>query len=84
MSCPDCFQGHKHQGDPKGTISIIHGLPAYVAEPPSGPTGAKGIIVIIPDGFGWEFVNNRLLADHYAVKGGYRVYLPEFMGGTFR
>jgi hypothetical protein len=31
--------------------------------------------------FGWVFVNNKLLADHYADKGDYRVYLPDFMAG---
>lgn len=58
----------------------MHGLDTYVAEPPSNAQ-PKGIIVIIPDGFGWQFVNNRILADHYAQKGQYKVYLPEFMDG---
>jgi hypothetical protein len=29
-------------------------------------------------------VNNRILADHYADKGKYLVYLPEFMNGPCR
>lgn len=28
------------------------------------------------------FVNNKLLADHYASKGQYLVYLPDFMDGS--
>lgn len=41
----------------------------------------RGIIIIVPDAFGWEFVNNRILADNYAEKGKYLVYLPDFMNG---
>lgn len=36
---------------------------------------------MIPDAFGWDFVNNRILCDHYAKRGGFLVYLPEFMNG---
>ena len=83
MSCPDCFSGHVHEGTPKGRVTKLHGLDTYIAEPTAdGPAG--GIIVIIPDAFGWEFVNNRILADHYAEKGNYIVYLPDFMHGKFR
>lgn len=41
----------------------------------------KGIVVIIPDAFGWEFVNNRLMVDEYARKGDFTVFLPDFMNG---
>ncbi|GIK03485.1 hypothetical protein Aspvir_007557 [Aspergillus viridinutans] len=84
MSCPDCFSGHVHSGEPQGEVTKLHGLDVYVASPAPEPTGnsaIRGIIIIIPDAFGWEFVNNRILADHYAQKGGYRVYLPDFMNG---
>lgn len=83
MSCPDCFKGSVHEGTPVGKLEEIHGLNTYVSLPKSG-IPPKGIIVIIPDAFGIEFVNNRLLADHYAEKGDYKVYLPDFMAGTFR
>lgn len=78
MSCPDCFAGHVHPGEPTGTTQTLHSLPTYTASP-SGPS--KGMIVIIPDAFGIDFVNNKLLADHYAVKGQYTVHLPDFMAG---
>ncbi|KAF2401121.1 dienelactone hydrolase family protein [Trichodelitschia bisporula] len=81
MSCPECFSGHVHEGDPRGTIIKLHGLDTYATEPTSGAP-IKGIIVVIPDALGWEFVNNRILADHYADKGGYKVYLPNFMNGN--
>lgn len=65
-------------------MTKLHGLDVYVASPAPDPTGnsaIRGIIIIIPDAFGWEFVNNRILADHYAQKGRYKVYLPDFMNG---
>lgn len=84
MSCPDCFSGHVHEDTtPRGTVTTLHGLKAYVTEPTSTESPIKGLIIIIPDAFGWEFVNNRILADRYADKGGYKVYLPEFMNGMF-
>ncbi|KAL4885515.1 dienelactone hydrolase [Aspergillus karnatakaensis] len=82
MSCPDCFTGHVHDGTPKGNVTTLHGLDVYVSEPSIPAEQVRGIVVIIPDAFGWEFVNNRLLADNYAAKGGFRVYLPDFMKGT--
>jgi hypothetical protein len=39
--------------------------------------------VIITDAYGWDFVNNRILSDHYAKKGGFLVYCPDFMDGSF-
>ncbi|KAN0090033.1 alpha/beta-hydrolase [Hyaloscypha variabilis] len=80
MSCPDCFKGTVHEGQPQGRVIKLHGLDTYVSEPTNG-RAVKGIIVVIPDAFGWVFVNNKLLADHYADKGDYRVYLPDFMAG---
>jgi dienelactone hydrolase len=80
MSCPDCFSGHVHSGEPQGEVTKLHGLDVYVASPAPDAT-IRGIIIIIPDAFGWEFVNNRILADHYAQKGRYKVYLPDFMNG---
>ncbi|KAL4950433.1 hypothetical protein BDW69DRAFT_187370 [Aspergillus filifer] len=82
MSCPDCFAGHIHSGTPKGHVTTLHGLETYVSDPDIPKDEVKGIVVIIPDAFGWEFVNNRLLADHYADMGKFRVYLPDFMYGT--
>ncbi|KAK4867014.1 hypothetical protein LT330_007755 [Penicillium expansum] len=80
MSCPECFNGHVHQGTPRGEITTLHGLKAYTTKP-SNDVPHRGIIVIVPDAFGWEFVNNRILADNYANKGKYLVYLPDFMNG---
>lgn len=79
MACPDCFKGALHEGTPTGRVETLHGFPTYISEPPSG--SPKGIIVIIPDALGWEFNNNRILADCYAKRVNARVYLPDFMAG---
>jgi dienelactone hydrolase len=63
---------------PTGTVSTIHGLETYVATPPNAP---KGLIVMIPDIFGWETNNSRLLADSLSQDGDFLVYLPDFMNG---
>ncbi|KAF5708561.1 Dienelactone hydrolase [Fusarium mundagurra] len=78
MSCSECFKGHSHDGQPTGEIQEMFGRPTYVTSPLDDKP-VKGIIVIVPDAFGWEFVNNRLLADQYALNGDFLVYLPDFM-----
>ncbi|EMR65257.1 putative dienelactone hydrolase family protein [Eutypa lata UCREL1] len=80
MSCPDCFRGAVHDGKPTGTLTRLHGFDVYVAEPASGQS-PKGIIVLISDAFGWDFVNIRLMADNFARKKDYRIYVPDFMNG---
>ncbi|KAF5632036.1 Dienelactone hydrolase [Fusarium sp. NRRL 52700] len=80
MSCSECFKGHIHDGKPTGQVQVMFGRPTYVASPPDDKP-VKGIIIIVPDAFGWEFVNTRLLADQYALNGDFLVYLPDFMVG---
>ena len=80
--CADCFSGFVHDGTPTGKIATIHGLPVYVAEPGNG-VKPKGLIVMIHDAFGMDFVNNKILADRYAKRGGFLVYLPDFMDGEY-
>ncbi|KAL2353560.1 dienelactone hydrolase [Cryomyces antarcticus] len=75
-----CATGSLHTGMPSGRISKVHGLDCYIAESPSG-SAPKGVVVILPDAFGWTLLNSRILADEYAKKGGFLVLLPEFMDG---
>jgi len=81
MACPKCFSGNIHSGTPTGKEVTVHGLSTYIAEPPEG-TSPKGIIVIVTDAFGWEFINNRIVADKMAKKCSARVYMPDFMAGN--
>jgi dienelactone hydrolase len=76
-----CITGALHDGEPKGTVETVAGLPTYVVKPTSG-TSKSGIIVIITDIFGWDFPNSRLLADEYAERSGRVVYVPDLMNGT--
>lgn len=76
-----CITGALHEGTPKGSTDTVAGLPTYVAKPSSSTPAKEGIIVIITDVFGWDFINNRLIADEYAEKSGRTVYLPDLMGG---
>ena len=76
------FTGHVNPGTPTGRWATVHGLRTYIAEPAAGKQ-TLGIIVIIPDAFGVDFVNNQILADHYASATQYLVYLPDFMDGQF-
>lgn len=82
MACSDCASGHLHEGTPAGRVETLHGLPAYVTGPP-GNEPSKGTVVIIPDAFGWNLNNSRILADAYAKRAGVTVYLPDFMNGTW-
>ena len=81
MACNECASGHLHEGTPTGHVETVHGFQAYVTNPP-GDAPSKGIVVIIPDAFGWNLVNNRILADAYAKRAGVKVFLPDFMNGS--
>ena len=76
---PCCATGSLHTGTPTGRIEKVHGLDCYIADAPND--SPKGVVVIIPDAFGWTLPNNRILADCYAKEGNFQVYLPEFMNG---
>lgn len=80
--CADCAAGALHGGTPSGTVTVMFGLPTYVAEPPGGEE-AQAVIVILADAFGWELVNSRILADSYAEKSKCRVLLPDFFLGNW-
>jgi len=80
MSCSGCVSGTLHDGEPAGKEEVLHGLNVYVTKPAESTT-PKGLIVFITDAFGWRFVNNRLLADKYAKKGGFLVLIPDLMNG---
>ena len=77
----DCCSGTIHAGEPAGRVETLHDLPCYISDPPdhAAPTG---VIVIIPDAFGWELPNSRILADAYAKRLGCQVLLPELMDGN--
>ena len=81
MACSSCATGDIREADNlAGRVEAIHGLPTYVCEPPDG-AAPKGMVVFIPDAFGWTLPNNRVLVDTYARRTGCRVYLPDVNNG---
>ncbi|KAF9880937.1 dienelactone hydrolase [Colletotrichum karsti] len=79
--CADCFKGTlRGDVEPQGTEETISGLPTYVARPEEGREPA-GVVVVIPDVFGWKLRNTRALADAYAKRIPAVVLLPEVMNG---
>ena len=80
--CPNCFSGFNSDGVPTGKITTVHGLRVYIAEPEGG-IKPKGLIVIIHDAFGMDFVNNQILADRYAKRGGFLVYITDLMDSKY-
>jgi dienelactone hydrolase len=74
-----CTKGFAWSGTPRGTTDKIGPCQTYISTGSNpNPTTA---ILLIHDLFGWEFPNNRLLADHYAAETNATVYLPDFFGG---
>ena len=80
MACKDCASGTLHEGTPAGREETVHGRLTYITEPSNG-AAAKGIVVIVTDAFGWKLVNSRILADKYAERCQFTVYVPDFMDG---
>ncbi|KAK5069142.1 hypothetical protein LTR64_008705 [Lithohypha guttulata] len=79
MSCPACFTGSQHtHGEPKGEMTMVHGLECYVTPPLSEILKSDSRIVYMCDAIGLPLVNNKLLADEYAKGTGIRVYAPPF------
>ena len=56
----------------------MHGLPTYVV---GARTPGSGLVVIIPDMYGYAQPSVRLLADRLAAETGAGVYVPDFFGG---
>jgi hypothetical protein len=72
MSSQCCLQGFQWNGTPTGKESTLADNKAYVTG--SNPDVA---IMVIPDLFGWTFVNERLLSDHYAKEVDATVFMPD-------
>ncbi|KAL6883038.1 hypothetical protein HDV57DRAFT_527319 [Trichoderma longibrachiatum] len=80
MSCTDCFHGTIHEGNPKGKEETLHNVLTYIAAPETGPTSSSQII-LITDVFGFNLVNNKLLADKYAAETRCLVLMPNVIPG---
>jgi dienelactone hydrolase len=80
MSCPDCFRGFIHGGEPRGRDETLACVPCYYSPPLAGASAKLPTILFLTDVFGHTFVNARLLADTYA-DGGFHVFVPDLFKG---
>lgn len=76
QNCPDCFTSTIHTAKPVGHLEIIHDVPVYITR---GTASSNSTIIFLTDGFGFNLVNNKLLADQYASRTGLRVLMPKFL-----
>ncbi|CAL1702668.1 unnamed protein product [Somion occarium] len=77
--CKDCISGVRHEGTPEGKIEKIGGIRSYIATP-HGEYSKDKVIVFIPDVFGIDMDNGKLLADAFA-HDGYKVVAPDLFNG---
>ena len=77
-----CVTGSLHTGKFSGQEEEKYGLDTYIAQP-TGILEPKGVVVILPDIFGWSLPNTRILADEMARKGPFIVLLPDLMNGSY-
>lgn len=77
-TCPDCFTGAVHTAQPTGHLETIHNVHTYISR---GGAPSNSTIVFLTDGFGFNLVNNKLLADQYASRTGLRVLVPNLLPG---
>lgn len=73
-----CFTGTLHTATPSGHIETIYGMPSYISR---GMARTNSTIIFLTDGFGFNLVNNKLLADQYATRTGLRVLMPNVLPG---
>jgi dienelactone hydrolase len=71
-----CLKSFDWNGSPTGHVSTLASLPTYITG-----SNASAAVLYIHDALGWEFVNARFLADHFAREANVTVYMPDFFGG---
>ncbi|KAH7924311.1 alpha/beta-hydrolase [Leucogyrophana mollusca] len=77
--CSACVQGVRHKGEPEGKIETIGGITCYVGTPTVDYPKDK-VVLFLPDVFGIELLNNKLLVDDFA-RNGFKVVAPDYLHG---
>ncbi|KAI9458919.1 chlorocatechol-degradation protein [Lactarius psammicola] len=77
--CKYCTSGVRHEGTAEGIYEEINGIKTYVATPKTDYPKDKAILYL-PDVFGLELNNNRLIIDDFA-RNGFKVYSPDLFEG---
>ncbi|KAK4699167.1 hypothetical protein P7C70_g7099, partial [Phenoliferia sp. Uapishka_3] len=75
-----CVSGAKHDGTPVGSIKQIGGVTTYVSLP-TDEFDKSTAVLFLPDVFGLELPNAKLLADSFAANG-FATYIPDYFNGT--
>ncbi|KAK0880995.1 hypothetical protein LTR87_005116 [Friedmanniomyces endolithicus] len=72
-----CVKGFEWNGTPEGKAIAFPTTSnqAYVTG-----SNSDAAVMLITDAFGWDFINNRLLADHFAREANVTVYMPDLTG----
>ncbi|KAG7095438.1 hypothetical protein E1B28_006187 [Marasmius oreades] len=77
--CKDCVKGAIHEGTPKGRVEKLGGVDTYVATPSIDYPKDK-VLLFLPDVFGMQLVNAKLLADSFA-ENGFKTVVPDYLNG---
>ncbi|KAL7424010.1 hypothetical protein Q5752_001595 [Cryptotrichosporon argae] len=77
---PCCTTGHIHEGDPLGAFEVLYGLRTYVSNPSAPASGAQNVVVLLPEVFGVDLVNTKLVADEWAANG-WKALVPDVFEG---
>ncbi|KAF8654650.1 hypothetical protein AX16_003503 [Volvariella volvacea WC 439] len=77
--CKHCVQGVRHEGEPEGKWEVINGVNCYVATP-TGDYDKTKVLLYLPDVFGPQLINSRLLADDFA-RNNYKTIIPDYFDG---
>ncbi|WPH03470.1 Hypothetical protein R9X50_00635000 [Acrodontium crateriforme] len=70
--------GTIHEGEPRGTLTEIAGLPTYIVEPAAGSANGH-VLLFYPDVWGF-YQNNFLIMDGFADAGFKTVAIDYFRG----
>ncbi|KAF9244119.1 dienelactone hydrolase [Melanogaster broomeanus] len=77
--CSHCISGVRHEGEPEGKIEEIGGVKCYIATPTVEYPKNK-VVLFLPDVWGIELVNARLLADDFS-RNGFKVVAIDYLNG---
>ncbi|KIK81524.1 hypothetical protein PAXRUDRAFT_832781 [Paxillus rubicundulus Ve08.2h10] len=77
--CSHCISGVRYEGTPEGKIELIGGVTCYTATPTINYPTDK-VVLLLPEVFGIELENTKLLADDFA-RNGFKVVAIDYFNG---
>ncbi|EIW80156.1 alpha beta-hydrolase [Coniophora puteana RWD-64-598 SS2] len=82
-SCDACYQTVQHSGTARGRMEVVVGVQTYVTGADADNAGAKNIVLLFPDVFGPQYINNQLLMDYVAGHGFTVLCIDYFRGDAY-